>query len=48
MQRLTLDQPIPEEFRGSIVALGNFDGFHLGPPGGGRAGGARGSTSAAR
>ena len=30
MQRLTLDQPIPEPFRGSIVALGNFDGFHLG------------------
>ena len=30
MQRLTLDQPIPEAFRGSIVALGNFDGFHLG------------------
>ena len=30
MQRLTLDQPIPEHFRGSIVALGNFDGFHLG------------------
>jgi riboflavin kinase/FMN adenylyltransferase len=30
MQRLTLDQPIPDEFRGSIVALGNFDGFHLG------------------
>jgi riboflavin kinase/FMN adenylyltransferase len=30
MQRLTLDQPIPAEFRDSIVALGNFDGFHLG------------------
>jgi len=30
MQRLTLDQPIPGEFRDSIVALGNFDGFHLG------------------
>lgn len=30
MQRLSLDQPIPEAFRGSIVALGNFDGFHLG------------------
>jgi len=30
MQRLTLDQPIPETFRGSVVALGNFDGFHLG------------------
>ena len=30
MQRLTLDQPIPESLRGAIVALGNFDGFHLG------------------
>jgi riboflavin kinase/FMN adenylyltransferase len=30
MQRLTLAGGIPEEFRGSIVALGNFDGFHLG------------------
>lgn len=30
MQRLTLDQPIPEALRGAIVALGNFDGFHLG------------------
>jgi riboflavin kinase/FMN adenylyltransferase len=30
MQRLTLDQPIPEPFRGAVVALGNFDGFHLG------------------
>ncbi|MEO8546777.1 MAG: bifunctional riboflavin kinase/FMN adenylyltransferase, partial [Sphingomicrobium sp.] len=30
MERLTLDQPLPERFRGSIVALGNFDGFHLG------------------
>ncbi len=30
MQRLTLDQPIPEAFRGAVVALGNFDGFHLG------------------
>jgi riboflavin kinase/FMN adenylyltransferase len=30
MKRLILDQPIPAEFRGSIVALGNFDGFHLG------------------
>jgi riboflavin kinase/FMN adenylyltransferase len=28
--RLTLDQPIPEAFRGAVVALGNFDGFHLG------------------
>jgi riboflavin kinase / FMN adenylyltransferase len=30
MQRLTLDGTIPEQFRGAIVALGNFDGFHLG------------------
>ena len=30
MQRLTLDQPIPESLRGAVLALGNFDGFHLG------------------
>ncbi len=30
MRRLTLDQPVPDEFRGAILALGNFDGFHLG------------------
>ena len=30
MQRLFHDQPIPNELRGAIVALGNFDGFHLG------------------
>jgi riboflavin kinase/FMN adenylyltransferase len=30
MQRLTLDGGIPESLSGSIVALGNFDGFHLG------------------
>ena len=30
MQRLTLDQPIPGDFRGAVLALGNFDGFHLG------------------
>jgi riboflavin kinase/FMN adenylyltransferase len=30
MQRLTLADGIPDDFRGSIVALGNFDGFHLG------------------
>jgi riboflavin kinase / FMN adenylyltransferase len=30
MQRLTLAGGIPEQLRGSIVALGNFDGFHLG------------------
>jgi riboflavin kinase/FMN adenylyltransferase len=30
MQRLTLDEPLAHPFRGAIVALGNFDGFHLG------------------
>jgi len=30
MQRLTLDGGIPEQLKGSILALGNFDGFHLG------------------
>ena len=30
MQRLFHDQPIPEALRGAIIALGNFDGFHLG------------------
>ena len=30
MQRLTLDGDIPHQLKGSIVALGNFDGFHLG------------------
>jgi riboflavin kinase/FMN adenylyltransferase len=30
MQRLIHDQPIPDELRGAIIALGNFDGFHLG------------------
>ncbi|MFL6728724.1 MAG: bifunctional riboflavin kinase/FAD synthetase [Sphingomicrobium sp.] len=30
MQRLTLAGGIPDDLRGSIVALGNFDGFHLG------------------
>ena len=30
MQRLTLADGIPDQLRGSIVALGNFDGFHLG------------------
>jgi riboflavin kinase/FMN adenylyltransferase len=28
--RLDHRQPIPEDLRGAIVALGNFDGFHLG------------------
>ena len=30
MQRLTLDAPVPVPLRGAILALGNFDGFHLG------------------
>jgi riboflavin kinase / FMN adenylyltransferase len=30
MQRLTLAGGIPDGLKGSIVALGNFDGFHLG------------------
>ena len=30
MQRLTFDAPVPETLRGAILALGNFDGFHLG------------------
>ena len=30
MQRVTLAGGIPESLKGSIVALGNFDGFHLG------------------
>ena len=30
MQRLTLAQPVPDALRGAVVALGNFDGFHLG------------------
>jgi riboflavin kinase/FMN adenylyltransferase len=30
MQRLTLGTGIPDRLRGAIVALGNFDGFHLG------------------
>jgi riboflavin kinase/FMN adenylyltransferase len=30
MQRLTHDQPLPEQLRGAVIALGNFDGFHLG------------------
>ena len=30
MQRLFHDQPVPEAFRGAVIALGNFDGFHLG------------------
>ncbi len=30
MIRLDHRQPVPENMRGGIVALGNFDGFHLG------------------
>ena len=30
MQRLFHDQPIPDGLRGAVIALGNFDGFHLG------------------
>jgi len=30
MQRLFHDQPVPEALRGAVIALGNFDGFHLG------------------
>jgi riboflavin kinase / FMN adenylyltransferase len=30
MIRLTHDQPLPEQLAGSVLALGNFDGFHLG------------------
>ncbi|GGE73385.1 bifunctional riboflavin kinase/FAD synthetase [Sphingomonas prati] len=30
MQRLTTNEPIPAPYRGGVVALGNFDGFHLG------------------
>jgi riboflavin kinase/FMN adenylyltransferase len=30
MQRLSHYQPLPENLRGSVLALGNFDGFHLG------------------
>jgi riboflavin kinase/FMN adenylyltransferase len=30
MHRLTHDEPLPEQLRGSVIALGNFDGFHLG------------------
>jgi riboflavin kinase/FMN adenylyltransferase len=30
MQRLSHHQPIPDRLRGAVLALGNFDGFHLG------------------
>jgi riboflavin kinase / FMN adenylyltransferase len=30
MERLDGNRPIPRAYRGGIVALGNFDGFHAG------------------
>ena len=30
MIRVTADQPMPESLRKGVIALGNFDGFHLG------------------
>ena len=30
MRRLTLNDPLPDRLKGAIIALGNFDGFHLG------------------
>ena len=30
MSRLDHREPLPESLRGAIIALGNFDGFHLG------------------
>ncbi len=30
MTRFDARQPLPDAFRGAIIALGNFDGFHLG------------------
>ncbi|HWU72513.1 MAG TPA: bifunctional riboflavin kinase/FMN adenylyltransferase, partial [Sphingomonas sp.] len=30
MERLSSGSTVPERFRGGYVALGNFDGFHLG------------------
>ena len=30
MIRLSSRQPMPETMQGAIIALGNFDGFHLG------------------
>jgi riboflavin kinase/FMN adenylyltransferase len=30
MKRLPGDRPVPADLRGAVVALGNFDGFHLG------------------
>ena len=28
--RFDARQPLPDAWRGAIIALGNFDGFHLG------------------
>ena len=28
--RLSAETPLPEQYRGAVIALGNFDGFHLG------------------
>ena len=30
MTRIAHDDPVPEALRGAIIALGNFDGYHLG------------------
>ncbi|MEQ1510906.1 MAG: bifunctional riboflavin kinase/FAD synthetase [Sphingopyxis sp.] len=30
MQRISSSQPFPPALRGAVIALGNFDGFHLG------------------
>ena len=30
MERLTLAGGVPDHLKGAILALGNFDGFHLG------------------
>ncbi len=30
MERLSGERPVPERYRGGVIALGNFDGFHLG------------------
>jgi len=30
MKRLPGDRPVPADLRGAVVALGNFDGFHVG------------------
>jgi riboflavin kinase/FMN adenylyltransferase len=30
MERLPGDRPVPAQLRGGVVALGNFDGFHVG------------------